>query len=368
VTDISPQQVRSATFRTTRKGYDPDEVGSFLRATAEALEVAQNQSAAMEARARAAVARLQELSGREASTAPPSPPRSPAEITAPPDEAATISRTLLLAQRTADQTVAEARAEAERVLAAARAEAESTIDSTREMSARLVDEARAEARTATESERRAAEGEVMSLLARRDFLVADVDHLEAFLVEQRERIRDAAADLADICDRVPAGLAGVRRPLLSAAAGDATVPAGDDGDAPRSRADGDVADHDAADHDAADHDPADHDPADHDPADRDPAHHDAAERGVLIAPVDEGWPSGRSGATETDEATMAMPLPLPTEDANHRIDTVPTLDSVDTSDTSDASDTGDATPSGRDAALSFDASDLRRLGETRGLD
>jgi hypothetical protein len=198
----------------------------------------------------------------------------------------------------------------------------------------------------------------MSLLARRDFLVADVDHLEAFLVEQRERIRDAAADLADICDRVPAGLAGVRRPLLSAAAGDATVPAGDDGDAPRSRADGDVADHDAA----------DHDPADHDPADRDPAHHDAAERGVLIAPVDEGWPSGRSGATETDEATMAMPLPLPTEDANHRIDTVPTLDSVETSDTSDASDTGDATPSGRDAALSFDASDLRRLGETRGLD
>jgi DivIVA domain-containing protein len=359
VTDISPQQVRTATFRTTRKGYDPDEVASFLRATAEALEVAQNQSAAMEARARAAVARLQEMSGREAPAAPPSPPRAPGEFTAPPDEAATISRTLLLAQRTADQTVAEARSEAERVLAAARAEAESTIDSTREMSSRLVDDARAEARIATETERRAAEGEVMALLARRDFLVADVDHLEAFLVEQRERIRDAAAELADICDRVPAGLAGVRRPLLSAAADDGAPPRADTGTAAW----------------------------DDDHGDRD----------VLIAPIDEGWPSGRSGATEADavteadesdeataadEATMAMPSPYADDSddpdtvdeaaavqaveavqAGQAVQAVQAVQRVD-----DAAALDDATPAGAEPALSFDAADLRRLGETRGLD
>src|SRR5690349_11028670 len=149
MTEITPQQVRTATFRTTRKGFDPDEVATFLRSAAEALEVAQNQAAAMEARARAAVTRLQEMTaGREAAPAPAAP------VHAPVEEAEVISRTLLLAQRTADQTVADANAEAERILATARSEAERTIDSTREMSARLVEEARAEARAANDEERR----------------------------------------------------------------------------------------------------------------------------------------------------------------------------------------------------------------------
>ena len=58
---MNPQRVRSAEFRTVKTGLDPDEVQSFLNAVAAELERAQNQSTAMEARARAAVARLQEL-------------------------------------------------------------------------------------------------------------------------------------------------------------------------------------------------------------------------------------------------------------------------------------------------------------------
>ncbi len=60
--EINPQRVRSAEFKTVRKGVDPDEVRVFLSDVADELERAQNQSTAMEARARAAVARLQELS------------------------------------------------------------------------------------------------------------------------------------------------------------------------------------------------------------------------------------------------------------------------------------------------------------------
>ncbi len=204
--EMSPQQVRNASFKSAKRGFDPDEVQAFLRDVAESLEAAQNQSTAMEARARAAVARLQEVStAREASPAPVSS-----------GDAETISRTLLLAQRTADATVSEAKSEADRIVTAAHEEAASTIDSTREMSSRLLEEARAEARSVSEVELKAAQGEVEALLARRDFLESDVDQLEHFLVDQRDRLRQAASAMLDISERVPGGLGEVRRPLLSA--------------------------------------------------------------------------------------------------------------------------------------------------------
>ena len=208
--EMTPQRVRSAEFKTVRKGADPDEVKVFLNDVADELERAQNQSTAMEARARAAVARLQEVSEAEAAPAP-----TPA-VEASAEEAETISRTLLLAQRTADSTVAEARGEAARIIAGANDEAATTLDSTREMSAQLLAEARAEARLVGENERAAIASEVESLKARRDFLESDVEQLELFLAEQRSRLRDAATSLIDITERVPGGLGAARMPLLSA--------------------------------------------------------------------------------------------------------------------------------------------------------
>src|SRR6185436_20035461 len=154
--EMSPQQVRNASFKQAKRGFDPDEVQAFLRAVAESLEAAQNQSTAMEARARAAVARLHEVSTARETAAPVAS-----------GDAETISRTLLLAQRTADATVSEAKTEADRIVTAAHEEAATTIDSTREMSARLLEEARTEARAVSEVELKAAQSEVESLLARR---------------------------------------------------------------------------------------------------------------------------------------------------------------------------------------------------------
>lgn len=220
MSELTPTQIAGATFKTVRKGYDPDEVDAFLERAARALEDAQQQATAMEARARAAVARLQELTAAEQQ---PAQAEQPA-VRVGADEAETISRTLLLAQRTADNAVSEAKAEAERIRDEARREAESTIDSTREMSARLLEEARIEARRTTEVERIAAENEVQSLVARREFLVGDVDQLEQFLVDQRERLRAAARQIEALCERVPAGLGQVRPPTLSAS----DDPPGDD--------------------------------------------------------------------------------------------------------------------------------------------
>ena len=215
--EMSPQRVRSAEFKTARKGADPEQVRAFLNDVADELERAQNQSTAMEARARAAVARLQEMSEGQVADAPPAPPMAAPDATdVPAEQSDAIGRTLVLAQRTADSLIAEARAEAARLVAAANDEAAATRDSTREMAATMLDEAREEARRLGETERLAVASEVDSLKARRDFLESDVDHLEQFLVAQRSRVRDAATELIEITDRVPAGLGDVRRPLLSA--------------------------------------------------------------------------------------------------------------------------------------------------------
>jgi DivIVA domain-containing protein len=271
-TELTPALISAATFRTVRKGYDPDEVHAFLARVADALEIAQQQAVSMEARARAAVARLQELTAAaqkadeqvddsadatphdehqevpveeighadeaahadeaeavheaetvdEAEAAEPVVDGEAADVTprggvkVSPEQSYTISRTLLLAQRTADTTVAEAKAEADRIKQEAQSEAEATIDSTREMSARLLEEARTQARMASEAERLAAENEVQSLKARREFLVGDVNQLEMFLEDERERLRSAARQIEALCDRVPDGLGTSHPPILSA--------------------------------------------------------------------------------------------------------------------------------------------------------
>jgi DivIVA domain-containing protein len=209
--DFSPQTVRSAGFKTVKKGYDPAEVDDFKEKVAAAIETAQNQATAMEARARAAVAKLQEVSQQVTSGTGAGPSASD-------EDAETISRTLLLAQRTADNTMARANADAESITVKARVDATTVIDNARSMADKLLDEARQEARRTSDGERIKAENEVQALLARRDFLVADVDQLEHHLGAQRERLRDAAVSLQDLIERVPGGLGEMRRPLLSASA------------------------------------------------------------------------------------------------------------------------------------------------------
>ena len=127
--DFSPQTVRSAGFKTVKKGYDPGEVDDFKEKVAAAIETAQNQATAMEARARAAVAKLQEVSQQVTSgTAAPG-----GSLSASDEDAETISRTLLLAQRTADNTVSQANSEAEAITVKARVDATTVIDNARSM-------------------------------------------------------------------------------------------------------------------------------------------------------------------------------------------------------------------------------------------
>ena len=222
--ELSPQSVSSTTFKIVKKGYDPEQVSSYLSALGASIEETQNQAAAMEARARAAVARLQEMTAQAAAAEADSASVSNSASVAPTADADTISRTLLLAQRTADVTVAEAAAEAAQLTTAAEAQAKKLVDGAQEIVNRLHDEAKSEARRAGDAERVQVESEVQSLLARRAFLLGDVEQLEQHIVTQRERLREVANFLGEIVSRVPGGLGDVDRPLVSAVSDD---PSGD---------------------------------------------------------------------------------------------------------------------------------------------
>jgi cell division initiation protein len=172
--ELTPHSVASATFATVRKGYDPDEVRTYLARVSTELEASQQQAVAMEARARAALAKLQESKDG--------------------DDTAVISRTLLLAQKTADSTLADAETEAARIKAEAEAAAGRTVVA-----------ARAEAQRVADEQSGRLHDEIAVLTERRDALIGDIAQLDAQLSAQRDRVRATSAALAALADEVHGG-------------------------------------------------------------------------------------------------------------------------------------------------------------------
>ena len=211
--------LEQAKFATTRKGYDQDEVDDFLdRAVAMATKV--------EAKLTEALAKPKTVVGDAASSAAPAPAMGPgtaefeaeverrvearlaeAPALAAPAVAAreeataeAASRTLVLAQRTADAAVAEAKAEAEAILARANehsqaltAEANEAAQIRRETAEKETEAARAEAHARLS-------GEIGSLELARDGLRGDVSLLESHVEEQRSQLRSTVAELQRLLD------------------------------------------------------------------------------------------------------------------------------------------------------------------------
>ena len=177
--DISPKLLRDVEFREQRKGYSPDQVDDFLERLA--VGVGQLQEQLREARARAEQAERGRGDGG-------------------PDEEG-ITRTLVLAQRTADAALLEARQEAAATTAEAQERAATMVAEAQEQAASLVstaeeraaasDRAAAEraASVVSEAETRVA-NELAPLLAQRDALQQDVEALRAWASEIRSRMAD----------------------------------------------------------------------------------------------------------------------------------------------------------------------------------
>ena len=165
--ELTPQELREVEFRERWRGYDPDDVDDFLERAAVALDELHDRLREYTERAMVAEQRLTE--GADAEGA--------------------LRHTLVLAQRTADNAVAEAQETAARMLRDAE-----------ERGRAIVGEARQEAdRVAAESQHQM-RVDVTLLETAKVQLQADIDALEQYLSEERAHVRVVLERLRDRAD------------------------------------------------------------------------------------------------------------------------------------------------------------------------
>jgi cell division initiation protein len=150
--DVSPKTVREVEFREKLRGYHPEDVDQFLERVAKGIEILQE-------RLRAATERAVRAE------------RTAAESVGSDD---TLRRTLVLAQRTADAAVQEAREQATQLLSDGEAKAGQLVADAEATAARMTDEAESTIRS-----------EVAKLATSRDALQADVAALTRWIDEHR---------------------------------------------------------------------------------------------------------------------------------------------------------------------------------------
>jgi cell division initiation protein len=185
----TPHLLTDVRFSVSRKGYDPDEVDNFLErvssavaqlqdklrqatATAEAAEARAADAVRNESRLQARVAELE--SGVAAAPVVAEPIRS----VDPTIEAEQASSVLVMAQRTADATINEARTNAAQMLS------ESEVEASRILS----------------SAKTQADEAIRDLDKTRRELAADNAALEAFLSEQRAVISNGLSRIQAVLD------------------------------------------------------------------------------------------------------------------------------------------------------------------------
>jgi DivIVA domain-containing protein len=165
--DLTPETLRSATFRDKLRGYHPDDVDEFLESVARGLEVL--------------LARLRDAAEKARAVAP-------VEAAPRTDEAV---KTLALAQRTADLAIHEAKSEAERLVRTAEQQARRMLAGAEDSAAQIAEQAQAELRADLER-----------LQSARDQLFGEVQALGSWLDGERGRIKRALIEVADRIEHV----------------------------------------------------------------------------------------------------------------------------------------------------------------------
>jgi DivIVA domain-containing protein len=166
--DVSPKTLREVEFREKMRGYHPEDVDHFLEEVAAGLEVLQERLRQAVERAQRAEAAAAEAGGT--------------------DE--TLRRTLVLAQRTADLAVQEAREQAARILAGAEQQAQAVLGDAEERGRRTLEDAVTESRV-----------ELTRLESARAQSQQDVDGLNRWLEEHKAHLRDSLSDALAAVER-----------------------------------------------------------------------------------------------------------------------------------------------------------------------
>ena len=160
--DVSPKTIREVEFREKLKGYHQDDVDEFLERIAAGIEILQERMRQATERAVRAEQRLSE--------------------TTEADDA--MKRTLVLAQRTADAAVDEARQQAQQIVASAQSQGQQIVMAAQEEAARIAEESQRDLWT-----------DIQRLETARDQLRSDIAALDQYLAAERGRLLQAMAEM-----------------------------------------------------------------------------------------------------------------------------------------------------------------------------
>lgn len=167
--EVSPKTLREVEFREKMRGYHPEDVDHFLEQVAAGLEVMQDRLRQAVERAQRAEAAASEAGGS--------------------DE--TLRKTLVLAQRTADMAVQEAREQAARILAGAEQQAQAMLAEAEEHGRRAHEDAINEVRA-----------ELGRLEAAREQSQQEVEALEHWLEEHKTHLQASLSDALASVEKV----------------------------------------------------------------------------------------------------------------------------------------------------------------------
>ena len=201
--EVSPKTLREVEFREKMRGYHPEDVDHFLEQVAAGIEVLQDRLRQAVERAQRAEAAASEAGGADD----------------------TLRKTLVLAQRTADMAVQEAREQASRILASAEQQAQSILADAEEQGRRTLEDTIAECRaelSRLESSRAQAQQDVETL---QRWLDEHKAHLQASLNEALAAVERAGVLWPAPATR-PADGAARRSPAPNATAADPPGPTG----------------------------------------------------------------------------------------------------------------------------------------------
>ncbi len=200
--DVTPQLIEQIEFSEKFRGYDPDQVDDFLERVGAALSESQARAADLEHRVRELERQLDE--------APARTPEPVAQLS-DDEEIEQATRTLMLAKRTAEAAISEARAEANQLLADARATAEASTRGASEEADRLVRDAQAQREELLRQAKVDAEGEfagqreqhqseLTRLADERRTIAEQLQLMEARLDEQRNRLETTVRALQQLLE------------------------------------------------------------------------------------------------------------------------------------------------------------------------
>lgn len=159
--EVSPKTLREVEFREKMRGYHPEDVDHFLEQVAAGIEVLQDRLRQAVERAQRAEAAASEAGGADD----------------------TLRKTLVLAQRTADLAVQEAREQASRILGSAEQQAQSILAEAEERGRRTLEDTIADCKaelSRLENSRAQSQQEVETL---QRWLEEHKAHLQASLSE-----------------------------------------------------------------------------------------------------------------------------------------------------------------------------------------